>query len=121
MTRDHRYDYMKHAGIGKGAKKILRASPLRLALREFETMETGLGQLPFPAPPSQFPIQRVPMALPRTPLEIQTQAQAQQKPGIVDQLLKPITQVAVLGIGALVLINIVPPILEHMSRKRSSN
>lgn len=128
MTRNHKYDYLMRAGLGKGAKKAVKIvkNPIDAAMLEFEHMETGLGelslQIPFisQAPPSQFPIQRapIPMARPRSAQEIEVQAKAAEKPGIVQQILTPITNIAVLGIGAIVFVNVVPSLLEFLAKSR---
>ena len=129
MTRSHKYDTF-NMGIGKVIKKITKKNPIESALLEFEHMDTGLGQLPklpfqIPFLPQQqkapvvpYAPKTLPMARPRSALEVQTQAAAAEKPGLVEQAVKPFIQVAVLGIVALTAVKLIPSILEHFGKEK---
>ncbi len=115
--------------------KILAQNLLDASLYELEHLP-GLGEIAVlkrkVAAKTTAPVRRTTLpaggvgAKPRTAAEIQLEADrikaeaaGKSQPSLIETTLAPFIQLGMVGIGAILVVNLLPPILEAMKQKRS--
>lgn len=109
--------------------RILAQNPIEAALYEMEHLGLGdIGVLKRKAV-TKTPRRILPVggagATPRTAAEIQleserikAEAAGKSQPSLIESTMAPFVQLGMIGIGAILAVNLLPPILEALSRKR---
>lgn len=114
--------------------KILAQNLLDASLYELEHLP-GLGEIAVlkRKVAAKAPVRRTTLpaggvgAKPRTAAELQLEADrikaeaaGKSQPSLIETTLAPFIQLGMVGIGAILVVNLLPPILEAMKQKRSN-
>ena len=110
--------------------RILAQNPIEAALYEMEHLGLGdIGVLKRKAVTKKTPTRILPAggvgAKPRTAAEIQLESErikaevaGKVQPSLIESTMAPFIQLGLVGIGAILAVNLLPPILEALSRRR---